>query len=215
MEVIKFIVVSIIGFIIGCFPILSAIIIFRVGIKNCNKILKDNNNMKEIVKFQRKRYICSLIYQIVIIIIISFCIFKFMYSQFFTYLWVIFLTVVANIKNTKNTDSNLEEFEQNLYKTTQIYNKKYKKDAIDYEKYIYLSKIVMQALETSNINETLNKVYEFYKENDIDINNIEYISNNPYYILAEIMMKALGTSNIDETINKTIEFYKNQGMNIE
>jgi len=83
------------------------------------------------------------------------------------------------------------------------------------EKYIKLSKIVMQGLGTSDIHEALEKTNIFYKEQGIDIDKMQLENSNPYYKLANITMEALGTNDIDDAIYKAKTFYIEQGIEIK
>lgn len=106
-------------------------------------------------------------------------------------------------------------------KNNQIYSNSYQVENIEEIsniekiKYVKLAEIVMNALGTTNIGETLEQTYKFYENNGVDMNSIKITSQNPYIILAEIMMQALGTHNIDDTIDKAIEFYREQGIDIK
>lgn len=83
------------------------------------------------------------------------------------------------------------------------------------EKYIKLSNIVMKSLNTSNIEEAIKKATSFYKEQGINVDEINFSSNDPQIILCEIIMHSLDVDNIDDAIAKTIEFYKEQGIDLE
>lgn len=78
------------------------------------------------------------------------------------------------------------------------------------DKYVRLSKILMKAINTTDISKAIEKSLSFYKEQGIEIDKINFSSQNPYVILSEITMFALDVDDIDEAIIKTINFYKEQ-----
>ena len=79
---------------------------------------------------------------------------------------------------------------------------------ISQDKFITLSNIMIKGMEVSNIDEALDKSYEFYKQSDIKLDDINLEDENKYKTLSIIMMRALETNNIDDTINKIADFYK-------
>ena len=78
------------------------------------------------------------------------------------------------------------------------------------DKYIKLSKILMKSINTTDINEAIELSSAFYKKQGIEIDKINFSSQNPYVILSEITMFALGVDDIDEATIQTINFYKKQ-----
>lgn len=76
------------------------------------------------------------------------------------------------------------------------------------EKYIELSKILMKSIKTNDINEAIELSSAFYKSQGIEIDKINFSSQNPYVILSEIIMFALEEDDIDKAIIQTINFYK-------
>lgn len=81
-------------------------------------------------------------------------------------------------------------------------------------KYVQLVDIIMQGLGTSDIDETIDETLKFYKDNGVNIENMNFTTNK-YEILVQIIMQALGTDDIDDAINKAREFYTENGIDIK
>lgn len=92
------------------------------------------------------------------------------------------------------------------YLTSWLEDKTNKKSEI--KKYKELANIVMNGLGINNIDDALITVYNFYKDQNIELDNIIISQENKEEILSEIVMKGLGTNDIDEAVEKTTEFYK-------
>lgn len=94
-------------------------------------------------------------------------------------------------------------------------NNKIREKNIENNKYKELANIIMKGLEVYTIDEALIKTYNFYKEQGLDVNSIEFDKDNKEKTLSKFVMLGLGTNNIDETIEKITEFYENQGIDIK
>lgn len=77
-------------------------------------------------------------------------------------------------------------------------------------KYVQLSEIIMQQLNTTNLEEAIEKSYNFYKDQGVNLESINLNDTNKYKILATLVMLGLDCDNIDEALKQTNEFYNNQ-----
>jgi len=83
------------------------------------------------------------------------------------------------------------------------------------EKYVELSKIVMNKLNTESIDEAIEMTYSFYKEQGVDVDKIEEDKNNKFATLSKLVMLGLDTDSIDEAIEETNDFYASQEIQKE
>lgn len=125
--IIKYLIALIVGYFMGIFPLLISVIICRVGIKNCNTLLKEkvSDYNINVLKYQKKRYYISLLVQITIYIIITLFIYKFLRSVFYAYFFCSIITLLLNFGNSGNTSTNSEEFLENYAITKQNYDAKF------------------------------------------------------------------------------------------
>lgn len=156
--VIQYFISIAIGFFTGCFPLLMFIITYRVGIRNCNKLIKEKNTQEfnlNILKFQKRKYYISILMQIIILFLITFICYKFLSTAFYTYLISALLTIILNLKNTGNTSTNMQEFLRNYMITENQYNNKYNNNLTTNRLDLEISSIVSELSEKSGLSSEL------------------------------------------------------------
>lgn len=127
MGFLNYLIAIVVGFFIGCFPLLMSVIICRVGISLCNEIKKDEGcdiHTKNILDFQLKKYYFSLLIQLFMICLVTVLCYLFLKEEFWIYLIVVMITFICNYKNTGKTMDNMQEFYKNLKMNKQIYGNK-------------------------------------------------------------------------------------------
>ena len=92
MGFLNYFIAIVVGFFIGCFPLLMSVIICRVGISLCNEMKKDEEcdiHTKNILDFQLKRYYFSLLIQLFMICLVTVLCYLFLKEEFLVYLMVV------------------------------------------------------------------------------------------------------------------------------
>lgn len=115
-----------------------------------------------------------------------------------------FLTIAAFIYSCYYTFKEFHEVEGSERELTMVKAN----STISQNKYMQLSKLIMDGLGVSTIDEALERSYKFYQDNGIQLDDIDLKDVNKYQTLSRIMMRAYKMDDIDEVIEKVTGFYQ-------